>query len=205
MVAQDSLTAATATSVTTPTGAGAKERILNAAYDLFSRYGTRAVGIDTIIATSGVAKMSLYKHFKSKEELVLAFLMMRQARWTHDWLEAGIQAAGGTPAERLLAAFDVFHEWFQRSDFEGCSFINVLLESTPESAIHQSASAQLAEIRKIIVGLAEDAGLADAERFAQTWHFLMKGCIVSANEGNLKAAELAKEAGRILITHWPRA
>lgn len=204
MVAPDSSLNATATSVATPAGAGAKERILNAAYDLFSLYGTRAVGIDTIIAKSGVAKMSLYKHFKSKEDLILAFLAMREARWTHQWLEAGIMGAGKTPTERLLAAFDVFNEWFQRPDFEGCSFINVLLEAAPQSPVHCSAAAQLAEIRKIIAGQAAEAGLADVERFAQTWHFLMKGCIVSANEGNRQAAVQAKEAAKILLEHWPR-
>src|SRR5690242_7237815 len=91
---------------TAPPAMGARDRILDTAYTLFSQHGIRAVGIDTIIARSGVAKMSLYKHFKSKEELVLAFLRMREARWTHQWLEAEIMATGKTPAGRLVAIFD---------------------------------------------------------------------------------------------------
>ncbi len=184
---------------------GARERILNAAYYLFSQFGTQSVGIDAIIARSGVAKMSLYRHFKSKEDLILAFLEMRASIWTRRWLEAQLLAASEAPVERLLAIFDIFDEWFQKTDFEGCSFINVLLESPPNSLAHQAAAFQLAEIRKIIANQATQAGLCETERFAQTWHFLMKGCIVSANEGNRKAAREAKEAGAILLKNWPRS
>ena len=189
---------------TTHSTRGAKERILNAAYELFSQHSIGAVGIDTIVAKSGVAKMTLYRHFKSKEELVLAFLIKRESLWTHQWLEEEIMATGKTPTERLLAIFDVFDQWFQQPDFEGCSFINVLLEATPNSPVRQAATAHLANIRTIILSQATEAGLADPERFAQTWHFLMKGCIVSANEGNRQAAKQAQEAAAILLENWPR-
>jgi len=183
---------------------GAKERILHAAYELFSQHGIGAVGIDTIIAKSGVAKMSLYRHFRSKEELVLAFLNQRELLWTRQWLETEMLATDTTPTGRLLAIFDIFDGWFQRDDFEGCSFINVLLESAPNSSAHRSATEHLAKIRAIICGQAEAAGLCNPEKFAQMWHFLMKGCIVAAHEGNRDAAKQAKEAGTILLMHWPR-
>jgi AcrR family transcriptional regulator len=183
---------------------GARERILRAAYELFSQQGIGAVGIDTIIAKSGVAKMSLYRHFKSKEELVLAFLKQREALWTRQWLEAEIMATGTTPADRLLAIFDVFDQWFQKPDFEGCSFINVLLESAPNSSVRLAAVEHLASIRTIISGQAREGRLSDPEKFAHMWHFLMKGCIVSANEGNRDAAKQAKEAGIVLLNNWPR-
>lgn len=182
----------------------ARDRILSAAYHLFSQYGIGAVGIDTIIARSGVAKMTLYRHFHSKEALVLAFLNQREALWTHEWLENEMMARADTPTGRLLAIFDVFDGWFQEPEFEGCSFINVLLESAPQTPIRKSAAAHLANIRMILTRQAHAAGLDDVERFAQTWHFLMKGCIVSANEGNLQAAKQAQEAGRVLLEHWPR-
>src|SRR5207245_8868855 len=98
---------------------GARERVLSAAYDLFSRQGIRAVGIDTIIARAGVAKMSFYRHFPSRDELVLAFLQKREQLWTHEWLEAEVNRRAVTPRKRLLAIFDVFDEWFQREAFEG--------------------------------------------------------------------------------------
>src|SRR5918999_6511852 len=98
-----------------------RERILETAYALFSREGTRAVGVDRIIAESGAAKMTLYRNFASKDELILAFLEARDERWTRAWLQGEVEARGGTAAERLLAIFDVFGEWFARDDFEGCS------------------------------------------------------------------------------------
>ncbi len=183
----------------------AKERILDAAYELFSQNGIGIVGIDSIVARSGVAKMTLYRHFRSKEELVLAFMKQREALWTHEWLETEILAQSKSPTGRLLAIFDTFDRWFQKPDFEGCSFINVLLEFPQNSPIHQAAAEHLADIRNILLRQANEAGLADPERFAQTWHFLMKGCIVSANEGNRQAAKQAQEAGKILLENWPRA
>src|SRR3954467_8077216 len=92
----------------------ARERILSAAYDLFSRRGVRAVGIDAIIAQSGVARMTLYRHFASKEQLVLAYLERREELWTRRWLQAEVEQRASDPAERLLAIFDVFDAWFRR-------------------------------------------------------------------------------------------
>ena len=116
----------------------ARERILEAAYDLFSHQGVRAVGIDAIIERSGVARMTLYRHFASKDALVLAFLERREERWTKEWLQGEVERRSAAPGERLLAIFDVFDEWFQRSDFEGCSFVNVLLEiSDPADQLHR--------------------------------------------------------------------
>ena len=86
------------------------------------------MGIDEVIERSGVAKATLYRHFPSKDDLVLAFLERREQLWTREFVEAGAESRGATPDERLLAIFDVFDEWFRREDFEACSFINVLLE-----------------------------------------------------------------------------
>ncbi len=79
---------------------GARERILAAAYTLFSQHGVAAVGIDSIIARSGTAKMSLYRHFGSKDELVLAFLRQREQEWTRSWLEATVMARATEPTAR---------------------------------------------------------------------------------------------------------
>src|SRR5262244_1525812 len=86
----------------------ARQRILDAAYDLFSQHGIRAVGIDSIIERSGVARMTLYRHFQSKDELVLAFLEDRERRWTRDWLQSQVRERASVPGDRLLAIFDVF-------------------------------------------------------------------------------------------------
>jgi AcrR family transcriptional regulator len=180
----------------------ARERILDTAYELFSRHGTRAVGVDRIIAECGIAKMTLYRNFASKDDLILAFLDRRDEMWTRAWLQAEAERRGATPAERLLAIFDTFGGWFAREDFEGCSFINVMLEVVePDSPVRQATVTHLESIRAFVRGLAEQAGIEDADAFARQWHILMKGSIVSAAEGDLEAASRAKELGVLLLEH----
>jgi AcrR family transcriptional regulator len=98
-------------------GVSARERILDAAYELFSHRGIRAVGVNEVTERAGVATATLYRHFPSKDELVLAFLDVREQRWTKDLIEAGAMRRGSNPQERLLAIFDVLDEWFHRDDF----------------------------------------------------------------------------------------
>src|SRR5918992_4898728 len=139
-----------------------RERILETAYELFSRQGTRAVGVDRIVAASGAAKTTLYRNFSSKNALIMAFLERREERWTRGWLQAEVTRRGTTPAERLLAIFDVFEEWFAREDFEGCSFINVMLElADAADPVRQASVRHLSAIRDFVAGLAGQAGVED--------------------------------------------
>jgi AcrR family transcriptional regulator len=178
----------------------ARERILESAYTLFSRRGIRAVGIDAIITHSGVARMTLYRHFASKDELVMAFLERRDALWTRGWLQAEVQRRAEDPGERLLAIFDVFDEWFRSADFEGCSFINVMLEAADaQTPLHRASVAYLAGIRAFLQDLARQAGVADPDDFARQWHILMKGSIVAAGEGDGEAARRAQRIARLLL------
>lgn len=185
---------------TVPPRSSARDRILDTAYELFSRYGTRAVGVDRIVAECGIAKMTLYRNFPSKDDLILAFLERREERWTKAWLQVEAERRGDTPAARLLAIFDTFGEWFQNDDFEGCSFINVLLEVVdPGHPVHQASIEHLATIRRFLSGLAGQAGIEDPEAFAHQWHILMNGCIVAAAEGDRQAASRARELGSLLL------
>ena len=187
-------------SLTGATPRDARERILETAYELFSRNGIRAVGVDRVIAESGVAKMTLYRHFGSKDELVLEFLRRREQRWTQEWLQAEVERRTDDPAERLLAIFDVFDAWFRTEDFEGCAFINVLLELADQtSSVRKATIVHLATIRSFLQGLASDAGVADPEDFARSWHILMKGSIVAAGEGDHEAARRAQAIGKLLL------
>jgi AcrR family transcriptional regulator len=177
----------------------ARERILDAAYELFSQRGIRAVGVNEVIERAGVATATLYRHFPSKEELVLAFLDLREQRWTKDIIEAGAMRRGSNPEERLLAIFDVLDEWFQRDDFEAGSFMKVLLEMGLKNPAGGASVWHLEQLRAIVRRLAEEAGLRDADSFARSWHILMEGSIVVAAEGDTHAAELGKSMGRLLI------
>ncbi|HEY2601180.1 MAG TPA: helix-turn-helix domain-containing protein [Thermoleophilaceae bacterium] len=178
----------------------ARDRILDAAYDLFSRSGIQAVGVDAIVERSGVARQTLYRHFRSKQELVLAFLERRDELWTREWLQAEVERRASDPADRLLAIFEVFDGWFQEADFEGCSFINVMLEHTSDAdPVRRASTSYLAGIRAFIEGLARQAGIADAEDFARKWHILMKGSIVAAGEGDRDAAKRGREIASLLL------
>jgi AcrR family transcriptional regulator len=184
----------------------ARDRILSSAYELFSHHGIRAVGVDEVIKQAQVAKATLYRHFASKDDLVLAFLQQREQLWTKEWVEAEARRRADTPEEQLLAIFDLFDEWFHREDFEGCSFINVLLEMNDRKTTLGGASAvHLANIRSIIRQLATEAGLRDPEQFAHSWHILMKGSIVAAGEGDRDAARRAQAMGRLLIAQYRSA
>jgi len=178
---------------------GARDRILTAAYELFSQRGIRDVGVDEVIERAGVAKASLYRHFSSKNDLVVAFLDLREERWTVGWVAAEARRRGSTPEEQLLAIFGLFDEWFHRDDFEACSFINVLLEMGPAHPAGTASVQHLANIRSIVSKLAEEAGLREPDSFARSWHILMKGSIVSAAEGDEEAARRAKSMARLLI------
>jgi len=180
----------------------ARERILDTAYELFSRHGTRAVGVDRIIAECGIAKMTLYRNFPSKNDLILAFLDRRDELWTRAWLQAEARRRGSSPAQRLLAIFDTFEGWFAQADFEGCSFINVMLELDDiDNPVRQATVRHLESIRGFVSGLAEEAGIPDPDGFARQWHILMKGSIVSAAEGDLAAASRARQMGALLLEH----
>ena len=188
-----------------PLAGSARERILAAAYDLFSRRGIRAVGTDEVIDRAGVARATLYRHFATKNDLVLAVLQRREELWTYGLIEEQSRQRGSTPEEQLLAIFDVMHDWFQLSDrYEGCSFINVLLELGAEHPVGKACIAHIEHVRDIVRRRAVAAGLTDVEDFAWSWHILMKGAIILAAVGDRDAALRARKMASALIEdHLP--
>lgn len=180
-------------------GTSARERILDASYELFSRRGIRAVGVNEVIERADVATATLYRHFPSKDELVLAFLALREQRWSKDLIEAGALGRATSAEDRLLAIFDVLDEWFQREDFEACSFINVLLEMGTEHPAGAASVGHLEQVRSFAARLGEEAGLRDPESFSRSWHILMKGSIIAACEGDAQAAQRGRSMGRLVI------
>jgi AcrR family transcriptional regulator len=184
----------------------ARERILDAAYELFSRRGLYQVGIEEIIERAGVAKATLYRHFPSKEDLELAFLKRRDERWTHGWLIEEVSSRASDPEHQLLTIFDVMDEWFGRSDFEGCSFVNALLEMGPDEEVAKASLRYLKTIKGFECSLAEQAQLIDPEGFTLSFHILKRGAIVAAEGGDTGAALRAKQMARLLIDeHRPQA
>lgn len=180
------------------------EDVLDAAYKLFNQRGIRAIGVDSIIARAGVAKATFYHHFPSKDDLVIAFLQRREQLWTREWFEAEVNRRGATPQARLLAIFDVFDEWFQRDDFEGCPFLRTLFETfeayqPQENTVAAAVRLHLANIRDIVQLYAEQAGVPQPADLAHKWQMLMAGSIVFAGYGDRSSARIAREAGALLL------
>ncbi len=106
-----------------PKNASARERILLTAHTLFYRDGVRATGIDRVIAESKVAKVTFYRHFPSKNDLIREFLNYRHQRWMA-WFESTLQHHGAN----IDALVPTLAQWFNDKNFRGCAFINSLGE-----------------------------------------------------------------------------
>jgi AcrR family transcriptional regulator len=176
-----------------------RERLLSTAYELFSRRGIRGVGIEEVIDRAGVAKATLYRHFPSKDDLVLAFLERRHEHWTRDIQEAQTRESGGGPEDRLLAIFDVLDERLRSEEFDAYLFFNALVEMGAEHPAGRASVRHVEHIRSIVRELADEAGLHDTDEFARSWQILMKGSIIVAAEGDPAAAQHAKVMARSLI------
>ena len=179
---------------------GPRERILDTSYELFSRRGIRDVGVDELIERSGVARATFYRQFRSKDELALAYLeRWYQARSAA--IDAAIARHGGTGEEALLAIFDVFNDWFQQGAAEVSSFLHVMIEMGPEHPLGKASIEYLARTREQMADLARSAGLPNPEDFAWSCHILIKGAIVAAAEGDVRAGERSREMAAMLIEH----
>jgi AcrR family transcriptional regulator len=158
----------------------ARERILDTARSLFYRDGLRATGIDRIIAESGVAKMSLYRHFPSKNDLIAAFLDWRHTHWM-EWFAGSVDARlAATPELAVLA--DALGEWFGQDDFRGCAFINAVAETgageegqhLPRAIVHKES------LEAYIADVARRLGLDEPTLVAQEALLCVEGMIVRA-------------------------
>ncbi len=174
----------------------ARTRVLETAYRLFYRHGLRATGIDRIIADSGVAKMSFYRHFPSKQALIEAYLDLRHMRWMA-WLECRL-ASAVTPHAWLESLPDALDDWFRAPGFRGCAFINSHAEAGAEAPTMTVAhKRELAmRIRQVCVA----AGLAQPDDVAADLLLVIEGAIVRAQMDGADAAtpSLRRMFGRIL-------
>jgi AcrR family transcriptional regulator len=178
----------------------ARERILHAAYELFCRHGVASTGIDRIVAEAGVAKMTLYRHFPSKDALATAVIELRAELFTHRWLAYEIERRATTPAAGLLAIFDLFDEWFHRDGFESCLFIKCLFETAGEGGpVSEAAGRELEAIRALLRRLAGDAGARDPTALAYELQVLMSGAIVLATDGDADAARRARAVAELIL------
>lgn len=177
-----------------------REHLVQTALDLFCREGFHATGIDRILTESGVAKMTLYKHFRSKDDLILAALRRRDEDF-RNWFIRAVERRAETPRERLIALFDVLGEWFAQKTFTGCTFINAAAEyGRDDDPIHASAAEHKKLVRSYIKGLAASAGASDPDALANALTLLMEGAITMAYVcGEKDAAARARDTAETLV------
>lgn len=176
------------------------QRLLDAASELFYRDGIKATGIDAIVKRAGTNKMTLYKYFPSKDDLVLAFLRRRD-RDFRLWFVEQVQSKASEPKQQLLAIFDVIGEWMEIPEFRGCAFINAAAEFPLEgNPVHQVSAEFYDRFRSYIGELAGQCGAAEPESLAVQLSLLVEGAIVSEQmKRGSGAIEQAKQAAEVLI------
>ncbi len=194
-----------------------RDQLVESALELFGREGFHATGIDKVLAAAGVAKMTMYKHFRSKEELILAVLRLRDERWRNSFM-LGVEKRAKDPRSRLLAIFDQLGEWFSDEGFCGCMFINATAEyADHDDPIHAASAEHKRLVEKYVRGLVEKArpsdppdppdsglpGIPGAGVLARQLCLLMEGAVVltqvcPGGDGGCAAAA-AKGAAGVLI------
>ncbi len=178
----------------------ARDRLLAAADRLFYRDGLRASGIDTIIAEAGVAKMTLYSHFKSKDELIAEYLRQRGAR-TREWLAATTARRAAESGDWVAALFAALKEWFAAPDYRGCAFINAASELSDPAHPGRAAIVEHERLfAELVADVLRKAKVRDADTATEALVLVINGAIVSvACGGPPEAADAALAAARKVL------
>jgi AcrR family transcriptional regulator len=188
--------------MSTPT----RQRLIDASVRRFYRDGFRNVGIDQVLADVGISKTAFYKHFESKEDLMLAALDA-QNHWLQNTFRQMIQDRGGpSPLGQLRALFHVVEQIIESDEFHGCIFVNVSMEfPLLHEPAHQAAVRSKEAIETIVHDLAAKAGAADPQALAQELCLIMEGVYVTRHvTGKPNTMAIARRlAERALAGHVP--
>ena len=181
------------------TPSGPRDRILDTAFRLFYARGIRGVGVDLIIAESGVAKATFYKHFPAKDELVLAYLDKVDGIWTGQ-LRAAAEAAGPDPTDQLVGLFDALGTACRREGYRGCAFINAAAEAAPGTPVHARTVAHKRAVLTWLRDLAARTGADDPDSLARSLALLLDGSLADgALAADPEVPRAARQAARDLI------
>lgn len=178
-----------------------RDDLLDAALKLFRVHGFRATGIDSIIEAAGVAKMTLYHHFDSKEDLILAALRRRDDE-LKEFLTRRVAELASTPREQLIAVYDALGEWLKRDKFAGCLFIKAAAEFPElDHPIHRAAAEHKNDIRNVIRTLAAEAGARDPDELATRLCLLVQGAIIHSQiKKSIEPVREARAAAETFIS-----
>jgi len=177
-----------------------RDELVQKALKAFYRNGFHATGMDKLVEDTGISKTSMYKHFRTKEDLILAVLRLRDEQF-RNWLYRRIEELADTPKEQLIAMFDALEEWFAEPGYKGCMFIKASSEYQEAShPIHKQAADHKRLLERHMSDLAKNAGLDDPNAIARQLLLLKEGAIVTAHLGHSDhPAQEAKAAALKLL------
>ncbi len=177
-----------------------RDELVQKALKAFYRNGFHATGMDMLVTETGISKTSMYKHFRTKEDLILAVLRLRDEHF-RNWLYRRMEALADTPGQQLIAMFDALEEWFDEPGYKGCMFIKASSEyQDADHVIHQQSADHKRMLERHMTELAEKAGLTDPEVLARQLLILKEGAIVTAHLGHTdNPAQDAKAAAMQLL------
>ena len=183
-----------------------RQELVDTAIRLFTQNGFHGTGIDRIAEEARVSKKTMYNHFRSKEELILAALKHYDGLFRNFFMKS-VNQLSESPYERLLGIFDVAHMWFADNEFYGCMFINAIGEySSRDTAIRKACQDYKAQMADYVKELAIAAGIDNPVDLADTLALLLEGSIVTAQvAGTPDSANTAKLAAKILIDNAMQA
>ena len=182
--------------------ASKRDELVRKALKTFYRDGFGATGMDKLVAETGVSKTSMYKHFRTKDDLILAVLRLRDENF-RNWLTRRIEELAQSPRKRLLAMFDALDEWFAEDSYRSCMFIKASSEyQDPKNPIHAASAEHKRMLTSYVEGIAAKAGAKNPALLARQLMLLKEGAIVTAHlQGRAGVAKDAKQAATILLEH----
>ncbi|WP_454062266.1 TetR/AcrR family transcriptional regulator [Candidatus Nitrospira salsa] len=179
-----------------------RDKLVDTALKLFYDQGFHVVSVDTILAEAGISKPTLYKYFRSKNELILAALRRRDEQ-SRNWLMREMERRGSTPREQLLALFDTLGEFFLTEEFRGCMFINATVEFPQlDDPIHQAATEHKRIFGRHVGDLVDKLDVLTPNELTEQLLILMEGAVITAHVSQPKStAQQAKRSAEIMIDH----
>lgn len=185
-----------------------REELVDAAMRVFHKHGFHGTSLDRVLEESGISRMTLYNHFKSKDELIVAALRRRDEIFRNRLMKF-VESRAKTPTNRILAVFDYHEQWFSEPEFCGCMFINASAEfGDPTGPVRRVAADHKLEVLRYLHELCRSAGLKDYASLAEKLNLLVEGSIVTAQVVGQTgfggatpgdAARRAKEAAQTLL------
>ncbi|WP_428646380.1 TetR/AcrR family transcriptional regulator [Roseibium sp.] len=177
-----------------------RDELVRKALAIFYRDGFHATGMDTLVAETGISKTTMFKHFRTKDDLILAVLRYRDETF-RNWFFRRLDEVVAGPKDKLLAVFDILKEWFEEPEFRGCMFIKACAEfQNPGNPAHVQSVEHKRLLQQSLLKLAEDAGAKDPGLLSRQLIILKEGAIVAAQMGfDADPAGVAKQAAAELI------